>query len=116
MPKPFMKNDLVFLKHILESILDIDESLKNVSYDDFLKSKILLKATVRDLEIIGEAANKVSQEFRVSNPEIPWNDMIGMRNVLIHEYFGVIPETVWNTCQKNLPELRKNVEKILSEK
>lgn len=109
-----MKNDFVFLKHMLESILDIEEATSNLGYDDFAANKTILKAVVRDLEIIGEAANKVGVEFRNSHPEIPWRDMIDMRNVLIHEYFGVIPETVWKTCRQNLPPLKKQIESILS--
>ena len=99
-----MNSDIVFLKHILDSIRDIEESIAGMNYEDFAGNKIFLKATVRDLEIIGEAASKVSQEFRDSAPQIPWRDMIDMRNVLIHEYFGVISETVWKTCQQNLPK------------
>lgn len=68
---------------------------------------------MRDLEIIGEAANKISLELRNLNPQIPWRDMIDMRNVLIHEYFGVIPETVWKTCQQNLPKLKEEIDLLL---
>ncbi len=108
-----MKNDQVFLKHIQESIEAINESLTGVSYAEFLENKLLLKAIVRDLEIIGEASNKISLKFRNSNQQIPWRDMIDMRNVLIHEYFGVIPETVWKTCNQNLPKLKEEIDSLL---
>ena len=110
-----MKNDLIYLKHIRDSINDIDEAIAGTTYEQFLENKILLKAVVRDLEIIGEAAGKISLEFRDANMQIPWRDMIDMRNVLIHEYFGVIPETVWKTCTENLPELKTTVDELLSE-
>ncbi|MCX6761737.1 MAG: DUF86 domain-containing protein [Candidatus Moranbacteria bacterium] len=108
-----MKNNLIYLKHIRDSINDINEAISGITYAEFLENKILLKAVVRDLEIIGEAAGKMSQDFRDANPQIPWRDMIDMRNVLIHEYFGVIPETVWKTCTENLPELKIAIDALL---
>lgn len=110
-----MKNDLVYLKHIRDSIDDINEATVGITYETFLGNKILLKAVARDLEIIGEVAGKISSDFRDANPQIPWRDMIDMRNVLIHEYFGVIPETIWKTCTENLPELKTDVDELLSE-
>lgn len=110
-----MKNNLIYTKHIRDSINDIDEAIAGITYEQFLENKILLKAVVRDLEIIGEAAGKINSEFRDANPQIPWRDMIDMRNVLIHEYFGVIPETVWKTCTENLPELKTAIDELLSE-
>lgn len=110
-----MKNDLVYIKHIRDAINDINEAIDGTIYAEFVENKILLKAVVRDLEIIGEAASKTGQAFRDSNPQIPWRDMIDMRNVLIHEYFGVIPETVWKTCSEDLPELKNAVDELLAD-
>lgn len=110
-----MKNDLTYLRHVDDSIKNIGIFINGTSHDDFIKNKMMVNAIVRELEIIGEAANNVSFEFREAHPEIPWRDMIDMRNVLIHEYFGVVVETVWETCQKNIPELANSVSKIISE-
>ena len=110
-----MKDNLTFLNHIREAINDINEASYGLSYDDFVNNKILIKAIVRDLEVIGEASNYLSQDFRDSNPQIPWRDMIDMRNVLIHEYFGVITHTVWKTCKLNLPDLKNEIDCLLSE-
>lgn len=109
-----MKNDLIYLKHIKESVESIFDFAGKMEYKDFSRNRMVVSAVVRELEIIGEAANNVSQKFRDSHPEIPWRDMVEMRNVLIHEYFGVVVETVWKTIQKDLPPLEKEVEKILA--
>ena len=109
-----MKNNLIYLRHIEESIESIFDFVGKAEYEDFSNNRMMVSAVVRELEIIGEAANNMSQEFRDSHPEIPWRDMIEMRNVLIHEYFGVIVETVWKTIQKDLPPLKKEVEGILA--
>lgn len=113
--KQFMKSDQIYLKHIRDSIQDIGEAINEISFESFANNKIILKAVVRDLEIIGEVSNKLSQEFRDSNSHIPWRDMVDMRNILIHEYFGVIPESVWKTCRIDLPKLKKNIERLIVE-
>ncbi len=71
-------------------------------------------AVVYQFAIIGEAASNLSQEFRDAHPEIPWRDMTDMRNVLIHEYFGVNPETVWSTVNDDLPKLEAMLDEILA--
>ncbi len=109
-----MKNDLVYLKHIKDAIETINSYVVGADYESFCRDRKTVDAVVYQLAIIGEAANSLSQKFRDSHPEIPWRDMIDMRNVLIHEYFGVIVETVWKTVRKNLPELEEILDKILS--
>ncbi|MFA6047385.1 MAG: DUF86 domain-containing protein [Parcubacteria group bacterium] len=110
-----MRNDLTYLKHINDSVNNIINFSSGADRAEFDKNRMMVSAIIRELEIIGEAANNVSSEFREAHPEIPWRDMIDMRNVLIHEYFGVIVETVWETCRKNIPELAENVSKIISQ-
>jgi len=109
-----MKNDLVYLKHIKESVDSIRDYIDSADFESFSQDEKTIDAVIRKIEIIGEAASNLSQEFRNAHTEIPWRDMIDMRNVLIHEYFGVIVKTVWDTVQDDLPELERLVDDILS--
>lgn len=108
-----MKGDGVYLKHILEAVESIENYTKDLDYALFGKDKKTIDAVVRELEIIGEAANNLSDEFKNSHPEIPFRDMTDMRNVLIHEYFGVNKKVVWDTCKENLPKLKEIIEESL---
>ncbi len=77
-----------------------------MSYDDFSRDKKTIYAVVRGLEIIGEAVKKVPKELRESYPDIPWKRIAGMRDKLIHEYFGVDIEVVWKTVREDIPYLK----------
>lgn len=99
--------DSVYLRHVLEAIENIEEYLVGFDYELFLKDKKTVSATVRELEIIGEAANNLSDDFKKKHSEIPFREMSDMRNVLIHEYFGVNAKIVWDTCQLDLPKLKE---------
>jgi uncharacterized protein with HEPN domain len=107
------KDDTIYLRHILDAIQRIEEYLAGVSYDRFLQSSLLQDGVVRQLEIIGEAATKVSIDFRDAHPGLAWGSMIGMRNRLIHAYFKVDLSIVWDTVQNDLPSLKQQVERIL---
>lgn len=106
-----MKDNEVYKKHIIEAINRIKKYVEGTSYVGFSTNNMLVDAVVRQLEIIGEAANQMNEEFKEKHKEIPFNKIISMRNKLIHEYFGVDPEVVWETCMKDLVLL----EKILNE-
>ncbi|MCK6462683.1 MAG: DUF86 domain-containing protein [Candidatus Pacebacteria bacterium] len=105
--------DNVYLQHILEAIESINEYLRGLDYESLLKDKKTIDAVVRELEIIGEAANNLSDDFKKKHPEIPFRDMSDMRNVLIHEYFGVNTKIVWDTCQDDLPKLKEVIKAII---
>jgi len=92
-----MKDNIVYLKHIVESIDKINEFINGLEFADFKENSLVLSATVRELEIIGEASGKLSKAFREKCNDIPWDKAINMRNRLIHEYFGVDEKIVWNT-------------------
>ncbi|MCK4644563.1 DUF86 domain-containing protein [bacterium] len=102
-----------YLADILESINDISEFTKEMSLEEFKKDKKTINAVVRSLEIIGESSNKIPIEIRKEYPELPWGKVIGMRNKLIHEYFGIDLEILWSTIKKNIPPLKNIIQKML---
>jgi len=93
-----MKNDRMYLEHILESIIQVQEYIRGISKGDFISSPIIRDAVVRRMEIIGEAAKNVSTATKRKNRPVPWKKMAGMRDILIHKYFGVDYNLVWKTC------------------
>lgn len=97
-----MKDPYIFLQHILESIHWIEKHLEHMSEEDFLNNVLVQDAVVRRLEIIGEATRNIPATFKRQHPEVPWNKILGTRNVLIHEYFGVDTALVWGIIQKNV--------------
>lgn len=108
-----MKNDSTYLRHMLDAIDKIERYIGTVTYAVFVKDDKTVDAVQKELEIIGEAANRLSSAFRRKHESVPWRDMIDMRNVLIHDYFGVIRKTVWKTCKLDLPPLREQLEELL---
>ncbi len=104
-----------YILDIIESIHDIDMFINNMEFKDILSDKKTAHAVVRCLEIIGEAANKIPQDIKINYSEIPWKQLIGMRNKLIHEYFGVDLEIVWVVITEELPPLLPLFEDILAE-
>ena len=108
-----MKNDSIYLRHILEAIEKIERYLADVSYEAFIKNDMMVDAVVRELEIIGQAARNVSIKVKEQHPQIPWNKAIGMRNFLIHEYFGVNRKIIWETCKTDLSILKNLLLAIL---
>jgi len=109
-----LRDDAGRLQDILESIQRIEERI-GVGRQRFETDEMLQVWVVYHLQIIGEAARSVSQKSRVAHPEIPWTDVIAMRNLLVHEYFGVDLEEVWSTAVNDLPLLRPKVAAMLAE-
>ncbi|HLC89039.1 MAG TPA: DUF86 domain-containing protein [Candidatus Nanoarchaeia archaeon] len=112
-----MKKDVVvFLKHIQDAIEKINQFVGTISKSHFLENEEKQYAVMRAIEIIGEAAKNIPEEFRKEYQNIPWKEISGMRDRLIHQYFGVNLERVWVTVQDDLPLLCKQIEKILKSK
>jgi len=105
----------VYIKYMLESIMLIQEYTREVSREDFLGRTYLQDAVIRRLEIIGEAVKSLPPDFRERHDEIPWQRIAGMRDVLIHEYFGVDLNLTWQTVQQDLPQLRSRLEQVLQQ-
>ncbi len=105
----------VYLDDIRESIAKIEEYTDNVTENDFFENTQLQDSVVRRLEIIGEAVKNIPQEFKDKYPNIPWRDIAGTRNILIHEYFGVNIERVWLVVKNDLPDLKIKIEKVAIE-
>jgi len=104
-----------YLNDILESIVDIKDFTRGLTFENFSQDRKTVKAVVRSLEIIGEAANKIPKHILESYPETPWSEIIGMRNRLIHEYFGVDLDIVWQTIEEDLTPLEATIKKIFSD-
>jgi uncharacterized protein with HEPN domain len=106
------KDDSIFIGHILDSIKAIEGFIQGVAEQEFYDNREKHDAVVRNLEIIGEAAKNIDEEFRSKYPDIPWRLMAGMRDNLIHEYFGVDKKEVWKTATSDVPMLKKQLENL----
>ena len=109
-----MKDNRVYLRHIRDAIIRI-ESYVSRGRPAFLAETIIQDAVIRNLEVIGEATKNLSDDLRAQHPDVPWNRIAGMRDVLIHEYFGVRLETVWGVVENRLPELKRFVDIVLAD-
>ena len=106
---------LDYLEDISGAISDIRLFIQGMSADGFMADKKTVNAVIRSLEIIGEATAKIPKDVRMRYPEVPWDEIIGMRNRLIHEYFGVDLDIVWQTIQEDLMPLETSIKTILSD-
>lgn len=109
------KDDIVYLNHIMDSISKIEDFTEDLDENEFNESELVQAAVIRHIEIIGEATKQLSDETRKKHPRIPWTDIAGMRDKLIHGYFGVDIDAVWDTVKKDIPKLKDDVKKILDE-
>jgi uncharacterized protein with HEPN domain len=107
------RDDTVYLHPILDAIDLIEECTEGMSENEFLSNSMAHDAVIRQVEIIGEAARNVSDEFQKKYPRLPWAKMIGIRNKIIHEYFNVNHAIVWDTIKDDLPGLKKSIKKIV---
>ena len=104
-----------YLRHILQETTFILETSQGLSEDNFYQDEVLRRAYVRSLEIIGEATKNLPDDFRKQHSQLPWRRMAGMRDKLIHEYFGVDYEVVWDVVVNQIPDLHHKVEFLLKD-
>jgi len=109
------RNRGIYLKDILQAIDNIRDFTKGMTFSRFKKDKKTISAVLRELEIIGEATKQVPSSIKKKHPDIPWKDMAGMRDKLIHFYFGVDLQIVWKTVNERITKLKPLLKKILSE-
>jgi uncharacterized protein with HEPN domain len=107
-----VSRDTLYLRHILDAMEKI-ERYAQVGHDEFVAESLRHDAVIRQLEIVGEAAKRLSPQVLSRSPEVPWRQVAGMRDVLIHDYMGVDLERVWNVVQQDLPSMRRAVEELL---
>ena len=104
-----MRDHTLFIMDILQAIERIESFVDGMDYDAFVADDKTLSAVVRKLEIIGEAVKQLPESFTKQHPTTPWKQIAGMRDKLIHFYFGVDPLLVWQTVQNRLPELKSSM-------
>jgi uncharacterized protein with HEPN domain len=104
-----------FVRDIQDSINAIEEFVKDNTYENFIKEKKTYYAVIRGIEIIGEATKNLPKSFRNKYPEVPWDEMAGMRDKLIHHYFGVNMEVLWITATENVPRLKALISRVIDD-
>jgi len=109
------RNARLLLQDMLESLEKIERYTTGLTFERFAWDDRTVDAVVRNLEIIGEAAQQIPSEVRERYPEVPWRRVIGLRNVVVHEYFAVDVEIVWTVVRQSLPELKEALRRMMAE-
>ncbi len=110
-----MRSHMDYLEDISDAVDDIASFIKGMSKSNFLRDRKTINAVIRSLEVMGEASKKIPDLIKKRYPSIPWRKMEGMRNKMIHEYFGVDKEILWSTAKKDVPTLREPINDLLRE-
>lgn len=107
--------DQARVQHIYDAILEIELYTRDIEVDEFLNNSMMRFACIKQIEIIGEASNHVSEELQERFGDIEWRKIVGLRNILVHEYFGVISRVVWGIIKSDIPDLKTKIENILNQ-
>ncbi len=107
------KDDSVYLHHIIDAFLQIEHYTESVSHEEFLHNRLLQDGVIRQLEVMGEAARNLSENLRNEHPQLPWRQMIGLRNRMIHAYFNVDLQIIWEIIKGDIPDLKQKMKQIL---
>jgi len=110
-----VKEDIAYIEHILDCINKIQAYTENLDKETFVQNNLVIDTTIRNFEIIGEAAKMISENLKLSYFEVPWKEMAGMRDKLIHDYLGVDVNVIWETVQDDIPLLKEFLYKIAQE-
>jgi uncharacterized protein with HEPN domain len=105
----------LYLKDILEAMETVEKFVEDMNFEQFKNNDLVSSAVIRKFEIIGEATRNIPQEIKKKYPDIPWKTMVGFRDKLIHFYFGIKYDIVWETIKSKLPELKEKIKKILEQ-
>ncbi len=105
--------DKVRLMHILDSISEIESYIIETDFDTFLHNSMMRFACIKQMEIIGEASNHISNEVKLKFNSVEWSQIVGMRNVFVHEYFGIDASLVWEIIKNDVPELKLKITEIV---
>jgi uncharacterized protein with HEPN domain len=109
------KDAIVYLRHILDAVKRIESYINGIACEEFLENEMVQAAIIREMEIIGEAAKRLPENFKTGHPDIPWRKMAGMRDKLVHDYMGVDIDAVWDTVDRDLPALKESIAEILGD-
>lgn len=112
---PNKLGDRARLQHILDAIIEIENYIMDAEFSEFMNNSMMRFACIKQMEIIGEAGNQITGETKGKFSEIEWKQIVGMRNVLVHEYFGVDTHLVWEVIKEDMPGLKTSVAKILDQ-
>lgn len=110
-----MRHEQLYLTDIVEAAADIADFIQGLDLDEFAASKVVHSAVLQKLIVIGEAANKVPKGIQLHYPDIPWTDIIGLRNTIAHAYFSVVWSRIWKTASKDVPTLAQQIGRILED-
>jgi uncharacterized protein with HEPN domain len=102
-----------FIEDIVKAVEKIERYTRNLDYEEFSNNEMVIDAVARNFEVIGEAANNIPDQIKEKFPDVEWSEAVGFRNVLIHHYFGLDLEAVWDTIKENIPDLKKHITKVL---
>lgn len=108
------RDDTVYLNDMLDAIRQIEQYMRGLEFQAFSEDKMRQDAVVRRFQVIGEAARNISPEFQQAHPNVPWSEIIGMRHKVIHDYFEIDLETIWDTVYSDLPSLEEWIERTLA--
>jgi uncharacterized protein with HEPN domain len=100
-----------YLQDILDAADDVENFVDNLTYGEFIKDRKTLNAVIRSIEIIGEATKHIPETIRAKYEQVPWKQMAGMRDKLIHAYTGIDTETIWKAAKENIPQLKTTIQK-----